>query len=118
MSHCKPQTGPEAGGEPLALDLSTLPLATIEASLSGLIRGYLRAPSPNLAGRVVSYCEAICGHPDLRDHRTLCGYRKLARHWRWLAEAGSGPAAAASAVPSYRLRPGRARPSPVVTLGP
>ncbi len=79
----------EPAADPISLSgqLDTLPLAALEASLARLIRDYLAVPSRRLAGRVVRYCEAICAHPELRDYHTLCGYRKLARHWRWLAQA-------------------------------
>jgi hypothetical protein len=80
------QPGP--GSHSVPGELSGLPLAALEARLSRLIRRYLSVPSRRLAGRVVSYCEAVCAHPELRDHRALCGYRRLARHWRCLADAG------------------------------
>jgi hypothetical protein len=90
-----PELGPDF--ERVPSHVHTLPLSALEASLSRLIRRYLELPSRRLAGHVVCYCEAVCAHPELRDHRALCGYRRLARHWRWLAHAGPGAPAISQA---------------------
>jgi hypothetical protein len=63
-------------------------LAAIEAALADLVRRYAREPSLALAQSVARHCEALCGHPEVRDPETYCAYRRLARHWGFLARLG------------------------------
>lgn len=55
-----------------------------------LIRRYQREGSPGLARLVVLYLEALCEDPELRDADLFCAYRRLLRHWRWLAAPQGG----------------------------
>jgi hypothetical protein len=67
-------------------DMSSLAAAEIERRLADLIRRYARDGSADLADRVVESLETLYGHPDLGgDAERFCAYRRLARHWRWLA---------------------------------
>lgn len=68
-------------------DLSHLKPEDLELHLGALIRRYVRHRSVDLAERVVESIEALYMHPDLgRDAERFCAYRRLARHWRWLAQ--------------------------------
>jgi hypothetical protein len=68
-------------------DLSRLKPEDLELHLGELIRRYVRHRSAHLAERVVEYIEALYMHPDLGpDPERFCAYRRLARHWRWLAQ--------------------------------
>jgi|GEM_PF-6516500 len=55
----------------------------LRAALRWLIRRYVRAPSPALAGAVAAHLQALLLHPDLhaapRERRAL---RQLWRDWR------------------------------------
>jgi hypothetical protein len=67
-------------------DLSRLAAADIERHLADLIRRYVRDGTAELAHRVVESIETLYRHPDLGgDAERFCAYRRLARHWRWLA---------------------------------
>jgi hypothetical protein len=68
-------------------DLSRLKPEDLELHLGELIRRYVRHRSADLAERVVESIEALYLHPDLRqDAERFCAYRRLRRHWRWLAQ--------------------------------
>ena len=68
-------------------DLSRLKPEDLELHLGELIRRYVRHRSADLAERVVESIEALYLHPDLgSDAELFCAYRRLARHWRWLAQ--------------------------------
>lgn len=68
-------------------DLSRLKPEDLELHLGELIRRYVRHRSADLAERVVESIEALYLHPDLGpDTERFCAYRRLARHWRWLAQ--------------------------------
>jgi hypothetical protein len=68
-------------------DLSRLKPEDLELHLGELIRRYVRHRSADLAERVVEYIEALYLHPDLGpDAERFCAYRRLPRHWRWLAQ--------------------------------
>jgi hypothetical protein len=68
-------------------DLSRLKPEDLELHLGELIRRYVRHRSADLAERVVESIEALYLHPDLGpDAERFCAYRRLARHWRWLAQ--------------------------------
>jgi hypothetical protein len=67
-------------------ELSRLRPEDLELHLGELIRHYVRHRSSDLAERVVQSIEALYQHPDLgADPDRFCAYRRLARHWRWLA---------------------------------
>jgi hypothetical protein len=67
-------------------ELSRLNPEDLEIHLGELIRRYVRHRSSDLAERVVRSIEALYQHPDLgADPDRFCAYRRLARHWRWLA---------------------------------
>jgi hypothetical protein len=67
-------------------ELSRLKPEDLELHLGELIRRYVRHRSSDLADRVVESIEALYLHPDLSaDPDRFCAYRRLARHWRWLA---------------------------------
>ena len=71
-------------------DLFRLKPEDLELHLGELIRRYVRHRSADLAERVVDYIEALYLHPDLgSDAERFCAYRRLARHWRWLAQRAS-----------------------------
>ncbi len=68
-------------------------MTAIEARLAELIRRSARGCPPDLAETVLRHIEALCQHPELRDPAQFCAYRRLARHWRWLAaHGGQSPA--------------------------
>ncbi|CRI66501.1 hypothetical protein THIOKS12890004 [Thiocapsa sp. KS1] len=68
-------------------DLSRLKPEDLELHLGELIRRYVRHRSADLAERVVESIEALYLHPDLKhDAERFCAYRRLGRHWRWLAQ--------------------------------
>ncbi len=68
-------------------DLSRLKPEDLELHLGELIRRYVRHRSADLAERVVESIEALYLHPDLgHDAERFCAYRRLGRHWRWLAQ--------------------------------
>lgn len=66
-------------------DLLNMAPTAIEGRLASLIRRYAHNPSGPLAQGVVRHIEALCHHPNLRDPVLFCAYRRLARHWRWIA---------------------------------
>jgi hypothetical protein len=67
-------------------DLSRLAAPEIERHLADLIRRYAHDGTAELAHRVVESIETLYRHPDLGcDAERFCAYRRLARHWRWLA---------------------------------
>ena len=58
----------------------------LEHHVGQLIRRYVTHRSTELAERVVLSIEALYQHPELApDAERFCAYRRLARHWRWLA---------------------------------
>lgn len=63
-------------------------LDVIESTIADLVRRYARGPSLALAQSVARHCEALCTHPELRDPESYCAYRRLARHWGFLARVG------------------------------
>lgn len=68
-------------------DLARLDASELRTRLANLIRRYSRQGSAELAERVLLHIEAVCLHPGLcPDADQLCAYRRLARHWRLLAE--------------------------------
>ncbi len=67
-------------------DLTLLEPATLEGRLRDLIRGYVRQRSAELAQAVVEHLDALCLHTDFHDPSLFCAYRRLACHWRWLAQ--------------------------------
>jgi len=69
-----------------AIDLCSM--AAIESRLAELIRRSARGCPPELAQTVLRHIEALCRHPELRDPDQFCAYRRLARHWRWIAARG------------------------------
>lgn len=85
---------------PQSLDAELLRLkpAELELQLGELIRRYVRHRSAALAERVVQLAEALYLHPDLGpDPARFCAYRRLARHWRWLARQARTTTALGSA---------------------
>lgn len=64
---------------------SSLAPDAIRGRVGVLIRRYLREGSPGLARSVVAHLEVLCEDPELRDADLFCAYRRLVRHWRWLA---------------------------------
>jgi hypothetical protein len=71
--------------DPKIADLSQLKPAVLEGRLRDLIRAYVARRSAALAEAVVAHLEALCVHVDTRDPGLFCAYRRLLRHWRWLA---------------------------------
>jgi hypothetical protein len=71
---------------PPTTDLILLDPPVLEGRLRDLIRGYVRQRSAELAQAVVEHLDALCLHSDLHDPSLFCAYRRLARHWRWLAQ--------------------------------
>ena len=81
--------------QPCDPELVLLESAVLERRLGELIRRYVRHRSANLARSIVLHIETLCRHPDFDgDPHQRCIYRRLARHWDWLAHAG--PAASLS----------------------
>lgn len=69
------------------------PISILEHEIGDLIRGYVRGRTDRSAQLVVRQLEALCAHPEVcRDAERFCAYRRLMRHWRWLAahRASSG----------------------------
>lgn len=70
-------------------DLARLEPHVLEGRLGDLIRGYVHQRSADLADLVIRHLDALYLHPDLcKDPGQQCAYRRLARHWRCLAEQG------------------------------
>lgn len=68
-------------------ELYALASQTLEHRLAGLIRRYVQRRSQGLAQAVVRHLDALCLHPDYDgDPAQRCAYRRLVRHWRWLAQ--------------------------------
>ena len=64
----------------------------LETRLGHLIRGYLNQRSAALANAVVRHIEILCAHPDYCGcWEERCAYRRLAWHWRGLAEFITDP---------------------------
>lgn len=75
-------------------ELARLEPAALEQHLGQLVRAYVRHRSCELADRVVQLIETLYRHPELPpDHDRFCAYRRLARHWRWLAHQTRAAAA-------------------------
>ncbi|ADC62619.1 hypothetical protein [Allochromatium vinosum] len=68
-------------------DLTHLEASQLRRRLAELIHQYVRERSVALAETILCYIEALCLHPDdCREAEQLCAYRRLARHWRCLAD--------------------------------
>ncbi len=64
----------------------------LETRLGQLIRGYLNQRSVALAHAVVRHIEILCAHPDYCGcWEERCAYRRLAWHWRGLAQFITDP---------------------------
>lgn len=73
-------------------DLTQLAAPELRGRLATLIRQYAHQRSVELAETILCHIEALCLHPaDCRDAEQLCAYRRLARHWRWLAASQRAP---------------------------
>jgi hypothetical protein len=69
--------------------LLQLESAAIEQRLVALIRRYVHERSASLAAAILRHIETLCQHDDYDgDPRQRCVYRRLAHHWRWLAQTG------------------------------
>jgi hypothetical protein len=72
-------------------DLARLDSAVLEQRLGDLIRHYVHDRSASLAALILRHIETLCRHSDYHgDPGQRCVYHRLARHWRWLAQHGSG----------------------------
>lgn len=70
-------------------DLLQLETAVLEQRLGALISRYVHDRSASLAAAILRHIEALCQHGDYDgDPRQRCVYRRLACHWRWLAQSG------------------------------
>lgn len=68
-------------------DLTRLEASHLRRRLADLIHQYVRERSVALAETILCHIEALCLHPaDCREPDQLCAYRRLACHWRCLAE--------------------------------
>ncbi|SDY39675.1 hypothetical protein SAMN05421644_1598 [Allochromatium warmingii] len=68
-------------------DLTRLEVSQLRRQLADLIHQYVRDRSVTLAETILCHIEALCLHPcDCREAEQLCAYRRLACHWRCLAE--------------------------------
>jgi len=68
-------------------DLTHLEAPQLRRRLADLIHQYVREHSVALAETILCHIEALCLHPDdCREAEQLCAYRRLARHWRCLAD--------------------------------
>lgn len=64
----------------------------LEIRLGQLIRRYLSQRSVALADAVVRHIEILCAHPDYTGcWEERCAYRRLAWHWRGLAQFITDP---------------------------
>jgi len=71
---------------PLLADAERLDAGDLERHVGNMIRQYARHRSDRSAHLIVHYIEALYRHPDLDgDDARRCAYRRLARHWGWLA---------------------------------
>lgn len=76
---------PESDTELLQLESTVL-----EQRLGALISRYVTDRSASLAAAILRHIETLCQHGDYDgDPRQRCVYRRLACHWRWLAQSGS-----------------------------
>lgn len=83
-------------------DLAALDPPVIQRRIGRLMRAYLRTRSADLARSIVRHLEALCGHPRLdAGHEERCVYRRLTRHWRLLAEQGTGGRHALTSATRY-----------------
>lgn len=79
--------------DPLADEMPTkLPPDDLKQHLGDLVRRYVRdGRSPQLAHRVIRYCQALYLHPDLSSQPEEQGaFLSLAQHWRCLAQIEEG----------------------------
>jgi hypothetical protein len=66
--------------------LASLDPADLRAGLEALLQAYQSSRSLLRAWLVVHYAETLSAHPELEEpDEQRCAYRRLARHWRWLA---------------------------------
>ena len=66
--------------------LASLDPADLRAGLEALLQAYQSSRSMLRAWLVVHYAETLSEHPELEEpDDQRCTYRRLARHWRWLA---------------------------------
>ena len=74
----------------LALLLGEPSPEQIKATLSLLIRWYLRRRSTSIARAFVQHIEALLAHPDFNAHpEERCVYGRLALQWRYVISVGS-----------------------------
>ncbi len=66
--------------------LASLDPTDLRAGLESLLQAYQSSRSLLRAWLVVHYAETLSEHPELEEpDEQRCAYRRLARHWRWLA---------------------------------
>lgn len=107
----RPESGDRSRNQPTSNDLSgrrsadlnlsvaletliarSLTPQELEIRLGQLIRGYLNQRSAVLADAVVQHIEILCAHPDyIGCWEERCAYRRLAWHWRGLAQFITDP---------------------------
>lgn len=77
----------------------------LEIRLGQLIRRYLSQRSVALADAVVRHIEILCAHPDYTGcWEERCAYRRLAWHWRGLAQFITDPPVRPPLCPSADTR--------------